>query len=93
MQSQQNSESYLTPEYLNGLVNRYGFNRQLRGGDFSGAQRDALSLTEGFHFRNPRHKHLCLDAIRKSWNMEQLYTALYNLMHARNHPAEKLSLI
>ena len=68
MQTQENSESYLTPEYLNGLVNRYGFNRQLRGGDFSGAQQDALSLTEGFHFRNPRHKHLCMDAIRKSWN-------------------------
>jgi len=92
MLSQQNSgSSYLTPGYLNGLVERYGFNAQLKGGDFKGAKQDAIKLTEGYHFRNPRHKYLCLEAIRKSWNMEQLYTALYNLMHAKNNPTEKLT--
>jgi|TARA_R110000824_G_scaffold241188_6_gene429915 hypothetical protein len=91
--SQNNESSYLTPGYLNGLVERYGFNSQLKGGDFNGAKQDVLQLTQGYHFRNPRHKYLCTEAIKKSWNMEQLYTALYNLMHAKNNPSEKLSAI
>jgi len=90
---QDSGSSYLTPEYLNGLVEKYGFNKQLKGGDFRGAKQDALEVTERFHFRNPRHKYLCEEAIRKSWNMIQLYTALYNLMHARNNPGEKLSRV
>tara|TARA_R110000824_G_scaffold87285_8_gene215287 strand:- start:1218 stop:1490 length:273 start_codon:yes stop_codon:yes gene_type:complete len=86
-------KSYLTPEYISGLVDRHGFNKQLKLGNFKGARTEVLALTEGYHFRNPNHKYRCREAINKCRDMIQLYTALFNLMYARNYPTEKLSRI
>ena len=84
-------KSYLTPEYISGLIDRHGFNKQLKNGNFSAARVEVLELTNGYHFRNPKHKHRCAEAISKCRDMLQLYTALFNLMYARNNPTEKLS--
>ena len=61
------------------------------GGDLDGAKAEVLSLTDKHKFINPRHKRLITEAIHRSYNMVELYTALYNMMHARNNPNEKLT--
>ena len=84
--------SYLTPEFINGLVERHGFNPQtLRGGDFEAAKTEAIGLTQDHRFINPKHKLTALNAIQNSKNMQMLYMALFNVMRAKTHPNEKLS--
>ena len=84
--------SYLTPEFINALVKKYGFDADtLKGGDFEGAQLEAIELTEAHQFVRDKHKKTALNAINDSRNMQMLYTALFNIMHAKTHPNEKLS--
>ena len=87
-----NRDSFITPSILKKIVSRYNFNpRTLTGGDLNGAKAEVLSLTDNHKFKIPRHKRLIITAIRRSYNMVELYTALYNIMHARNNPNEKLT--
>lgn len=87
-----NKDSFITSEILEKIVSRYNFNpRTLTGGDLSGAKTEVLTLTDKHKFMNPKHKRLIITAIRRSYNMVELYTALYNIMHARNNPNEKLT--
>ena len=84
--------SYLTPEFINALVTKYGFDpNSLEGGDFKGAQLEAIELTEDHQFIKDKHKRIALEAIKKSYNMKMLYMALFNIMRAKTHPKEKLS--
>ena len=88
-----NKKSYITPSFINELVIKYGFDSAtLKGGDFKGAKKEAIELTELQRFNNPKDKLNILRALEHSYNMVELYTALYNIMHARLNPTEKLSL-
>jgi hypothetical protein len=85
-------QSFITPAILKRIVSQYNFNpHTLTGGDLDGAKTEVLSLTDKHKFINPRHKRLIIEAIHRSYNMVELYTALYNMMHARNNPNEKLT--
>lgn len=86
--------SYLTSEFINSLIYKYGFDKNtLMGGDLSGAKLEALRLTEKHRFKVPKHRLTIINAIKRSYNMIELYTALFNIMHARLNPKEKLSNI
>ena len=85
-------QSFITPTILEEIVSRHNFNpRTLTGGNLDNAKAEVLSLTDKHKFINPRHKRLITEAIHRSYNMVELYTALYNMMHARNNPNEKLT--
>ena len=85
-------QSFITPTILDEIVSRHNFNpRTLTGGNLDNAKAEVLSLTDKHKFINPRHKRLIIEAIHRSYNMVELYTALYNMMHARNNPNEKLT--
>ena len=89
---EKNKQSFITPSVLKEIVSRHNFNpRTLTGGNLDGAKTEVLSLTDKHKFINPRHKRLIIEAIHRSYNMVELYTALYNMMHARNNPNEKLT--
>jgi len=89
---EKNKQSFITPSILQEIVSRYNFDpNTLMGGDLDGAKAEVLSLTDKHKFINPRHKRLITEAIHRSYNMVELYTALYNMMHARNNPNEKLT--
>ena len=84
---EKNKQSFISPSILQEIVSR----NTLMGGDLDGAKAEVLSLTDKHKFINPRHKRLITEAIHRSYNMVELYTALYNMMHARNNPNEKLT--
>ena len=85
-------QSFITPSILQEIVSRYNFDpHTLTGGDLEGAKAEVLLLTANHKFINPRHKRSITKAIHRSYNMVELYTALYNMMHARNNPNEKLT--
>ena len=87
-----NKQSFITPLLLKKIISRYNFNpRTLTGGDLSGAKAEVLSLTNKHEFINPKHKRSIVNAIHRSYNMTELYTALYNMMYVRNNPNEKLT--
>ncbi len=87
-----NKQSFITPSVLKKIITRHNFNpRTLTGGNLAGAKTEVLSLTDKHKFINPRHKRLIIEAIHRSYNMVELYTALYNMMYARNNPNEKLT--
>ena len=89
---EKSKQSFITPSILKEIVSRHNFNpRTLTGGNLDSAKAEVLSLTEKHKFINPRHKRLIIEAIHRSYNMVELYTALYNMMHARNNPNEKLT--
>ena len=87
-----NDQSFITPTILKEIVSRHNFNpRTLTGGNLDNAKAEVLSLTDKHKFINQRHKRLIIEAIHRSYNMVELYMALYNMMHARNNPNEKLT--
>ena len=86
--------SYLSSEFINNLVYKYGFDKNtLMDGDLSGAKKEAMELTENHKFINPKHKLTIVTAIKRSYTMVELYTALFNIMHAKTNPEEKISNI
>jgi|1_EtaG_2_1085319.scaffolds.fasta_scaffold06846_3 hypothetical protein len=84
--------SYITSDFLNDLIIKHGFNiNTLSGGDLISAKAEALDLTNSHEFINPRHKLSIIRAINHSYTMIELYTALFNMMHAKTNPQEKLT--
>ena len=84
--------SYITSDFLNSLIIKHGFNiNTLSGGNLNSAKTEALDLTNGHEFINPRHKLSIIRAIKHSYTMVELYTALFNMMHVKMNPREKLT--
>ena len=84
--------SYITSDFLNNLIIKHGFNvNTLTGGNLNSAKSEALDLTNSHEFINPRHKLSIIRAIKHSYTMIELYTALFNMMHVKMNPREKLT--